>query len=68
MSGDSLQAEDTAATAKWRVSLKQSQGSPRRQALWTDSNNKQDVVWVYGAQSVGTPINQEDIATAAAAF
>ena len=37
-------------------------------ALWTDSNNKQDVVWFYGAQFVPTPINQEDIATAAASF
>jgi hypothetical protein len=37
-------------------------------ALWTDSNNKQSVVWFYGAQFVPTLINQEDIATAAAAF
>ena len=37
-------------------------------ALWTDSNNTQDVVWFYGAQFVPTPINQEDIATAAASF
>jgi hypothetical protein len=37
-------------------------------ALWTDSNNKQSVVWFYGAEFVPTPINQEDIATAAAAF
>ena len=37
-------------------------------ALWTDSNNKQDVVWFYGAQFAPTPINQEDIATAAASF
>jgi hypothetical protein len=37
-------------------------------ALWTDSNNKQTVVWFYGAQFVPTPINQEDIATAAASF
>jgi hypothetical protein len=37
-------------------------------ALWTDSNNKQTVVWFYGAQFVPTLINQEDIATAAASF
>ena len=37
-------------------------------ALWTDSNNTQNVVWFYGAQFVPTPINQEDIATAAASF
>jgi hypothetical protein len=37
-------------------------------ALWTDSNNKQTVVWFYGAQFVPTPINQEDIATAAGSF
>lgn len=37
-------------------------------ALWTDSNNKQDVTWFYGAQFVPTPINQEDIATASGSF
>ena len=37
-------------------------------ALWTDSNNKQDVVWFYGAQFAPTLINQEDVATAAASF
>jgi hypothetical protein len=37
-------------------------------ALWTDSNNKQTVVWWYGAQFVPTLINQEDIATAADSF
>jgi hypothetical protein len=37
-------------------------------ALWTDSNNKQTVVWWYGAQFVPTLINQEDIATAAGSF
>ena len=37
-------------------------------ALLTDSNNTQNVVWFYGAQFVPTPINQEDIATAAASF
>jgi hypothetical protein len=40
----------------------------RFHALWTDSNNKQTVVWFYGAQFVPTPINQEDIATAAGSF
>lgn len=33
-------------------------------ALWTDSNNKQDVVWFYGFQFVPTSINQQDIVTA----
>jgi hypothetical protein len=37
-------------------------------ALYTDSNNKQSVVWFYGAQFVPTLINQEDIATAAGSF
>jgi hypothetical protein len=40
----------------------------RFHALWTDSNNKQTVVWFYGAQFVPTPINQEDIATATGTF
>lgn len=40
----------------------------RFHALWTDSNNKQSVVWFYGAQFVPTQINQEDIATAAGIF
>jgi len=34
-------------------------------ALWTDSNNRQTVVWFYGAQFTPTPINQEDVVTAA---
>jgi hypothetical protein len=34
-------------------------------ALWTDTNNKQNVVWFYGFQFVPTAINQEDVATAA---
>jgi hypothetical protein len=37
-------------------------------ALWTDSNNRQTVVWFYGAQFVPTPINQEDIATYTGSF
>ena len=37
-------------------------------ALWTDSNNKQNVVWFYGSEFVPTSINQEDIATAADSF
>jgi hypothetical protein len=32
-------------------------------ALWTDSNNKQTVVWFYGFEFVPTPINQEDVVT-----
>ena len=31
-------------------------------AFWTDSNNKQTVVWWFGLQFVPTPINQEDVA------
>ena len=33
-------------------------------ALWTDTNNKQTVVWFYGLQFVPTPINQQDVVTA----
>jgi hypothetical protein len=33
-------------------------------ALWTDTNNKQVVVWFYGFQFVPTTINQEDVVTA----
>jgi hypothetical protein len=33
-------------------------------AFWTDSNNKQSVVWFHGFQFVPTPINQEDVAAA----
>ncbi len=33
-------------------------------ALWTDTNEKQDVVWFYGFEFVPTPINQEDVVTA----
>jgi len=40
----------------------------RFHAFWTDSNNKQVVVWFYGAQFVPTLINQEDVATAAGEF
>jgi hypothetical protein len=32
-------------------------------AFWTDSNNKQNVVWFYGFQFVPTSINQEDVVT-----
>jgi hypothetical protein len=34
-------------------------------AFWTDSNNKQDVVWFYGLEFAPTSINQEDVVTAA---
>lgn len=37
-------------------------------ALWTDSNNNQDVVWFYGLEFVPTAINQEDVVTAAGTF
>ncbi len=33
-------------------------------AFWTDTNNKQDVVWFYGFEFAPTSINQEDVATA----
>jgi hypothetical protein len=33
-------------------------------AFWTDTNNKQSVVWFYGLQFVPTVINQEDVVTA----
>ncbi|MGE5373697.1 MAG: sialidase family protein [Bacteroidota bacterium] len=33
-------------------------------AFWTDTNNKQTVVWFYGFQFVPTSINQEDVVTA----
>ena len=33
-------------------------------AFWTDTNNKQNVVWFYGFQFVPTLINQEDVVTA----
>jgi len=36
--------------------------------LWTDSNNKQTVVWFYGTEFVPTLINQEDIATASGSY
>jgi hypothetical protein len=34
-------------------------------AFWTDTNNKQNVVWFYGFEFVPTMINQEDVVTAA---
>jgi len=37
-------------------------------AFWTDSNNRQNVSWFYGAQFTPTPINQEDVVTAAGKF
>jgi len=33
-------------------------------AFWTDTNNKQTVVWWYGFEFVPTVINQEDVVTA----
>jgi hypothetical protein len=33
-------------------------------AFWTDTNNKQNVVWFYGFEFVPTLINQEDVVTA----
>jgi hypothetical protein len=40
----------------------------RFHALWTDTNNKQTVVWFYGTEFVPTMINQEDVVTAAGNF
>ncbi len=37
-------------------------------AVWTDSNNKQDVVWWYGYEFVPTTINQQDIVTGTGSF
>ena len=37
-------------------------------ALWTDSNNRQTVVWFYGFEFTPTQINQEDIVTATGSF
>jgi hypothetical protein len=37
-------------------------------ALWTDTNNKQSVVWFYGFEFVPTLINQEDVVTASGNF
>jgi hypothetical protein len=40
----------------------------RFHAFWTDSNNKQTVVWFFGLEFTPTPINQEDVATASGSF
>lgn len=37
-------------------------------AFWTDSNNKQTVIWFYGLLFTPTVINQEDVATARGSF
>ncbi|HEX2756366.1 MAG TPA: sialidase family protein [Candidatus Limnocylindrales bacterium] len=37
-------------------------------ALWTDSNNRQTVVWFYGFEFTPTSINQEEIVTATGSF
>lgn len=37
-------------------------------AFWTDTNNKQNVVWFYGFEFVPTSINQEDVVTASGAI
>ena len=44
-------------------------GSDNRfHAFWTDSNNKQTVVWFYGIEFTPTPINQEDVVTVSGNF
>src|SRR2546426_510006 len=37
-------------------------------ALWTDSTNRQTVVWWYGFDFVPTVTNQQDVVTASARF
>jgi len=37
-------------------------------ALWTDSNDRQTVVWFYGFEFTPTQINQEDVVTARGSF
>jgi hypothetical protein len=37
-------------------------------AFWTDTNNKQTVVWFYGLEFTPTVINQEDVVTASGKF
>ncbi len=37
-------------------------------AFWTDSNNRQSVVWWFGYEFVPTPINQEDVVVANGSF
>ena len=37
-------------------------------ALWTDTNNKQNVVWFYGFEFTPTSINQQDVATATGSY
>jgi hypothetical protein len=37
-------------------------------ALFTDSNNKQSVVWFYGTEFVPTTINQEDVVTVSGSY
>jgi hypothetical protein len=37
-------------------------------AFWTDTNNKQTVVWFYGFEFVPTVINQEDVVVASGIF
>jgi hypothetical protein len=37
-------------------------------ALWTDTNNQQNVVWWYGYQFTSTPIHQQDVVTATGNF
>jgi hypothetical protein len=37
-------------------------------AFWTDSNNRQTVVWFYGFEFVPTLINQEDVVTLSGIF
>jgi hypothetical protein len=40
----------------------------RFHALWTDTNNKQTVIWFYGVEFTPTTINQEDVVHVAGQF
>lgn len=37
-------------------------------ALWTDTNNTQNVYWFYGTNFNGLPANQQDVVTASGSF
>jgi hypothetical protein len=44
-------------------------GSDNRfHAFWTDTNNRQTVVWFYGLEFTPTVINQEDVVTVSGSF
>ena len=62
-------SESVESESRWHDALHLQRACRRlRSALWTDTNNKQSVVWFYGFEFVPTPINQEDVATASGNF